>query len=341
MSKLLGGLLTVAGSSIAGGAAGKLEELKAKAEEEKMKRLAELNDLYAQKREGRASLLEETKYGRRKEVEGEEKAAAITAEETRYQRRIGEEETTYQRRKGEKEAAANKYVKTGKITDAEGNEDLYGLTKDGIVKIIKEGGKSVAATTATEKLKAAAVKEALKMKEESRSQEDINLWLKLNGLQEWEEYPTGEVEETGGFMGLLTTKKPVMGTRIKKTADKGKVVDDVDAVDKTGETDFDRLLRESKKATTEKKSPPILGPAGAKPEVPAETPIEQAKRIGEQRLISGLTDEGVEIQGSTKGGFQFGFSKEYGTVIKVGDGWHRPTSLEFDDITLAMSGKGR
>jgi len=335
MSKLLGGLLTVAGSSIAGGAAGELEELKAKAEEEKMKRLAELNDLYAQKREGRASLLEETKYGRRKEVEGEEKAAAITAEETRYQRRIGEEETTYQRRKGEKEAAANKYVKTGKITDAEGNEDLYGLTKDGTVKIIKEGGKSVAATTATEKLKAAAVKEALKMKEELRSQEDINLWLKSNGLQEWEEYPTGEIKETGGVWGIGTTKTPVMGTRIKGAVDEGK------AVDKTGETDLDRLLRESEKTTTKKKSPPILGPAEVKTEAPPETPIEQAKRQGEQNLITGLTDEGVEIQGTTKGGFQFGFSEKDGTVIKKGDGWHRPTALEFDDITLAMSGKGR
>jgi len=246
MANFLKGLLAVAAGAGEGAAIGRIGELKAKAEKDEKENIARLNDLYAQKREGRASLLEETKYGRRKEVEDEEKAAAITAGETLYQRHKREEETTYQRRKGEKKAAADKYVITGKITDAEGNEDLYGVTKDGTVKIIKEGGKSVAATTATEKLKASAVKEALKMKEEGRSQEDINLWLKSNGLQEWEEYPTGEVKKTGGFLGFGTKKTKVMGTRIKEPGDKGKTA--------TIETDAQRRIRLAKEKAAGGKS---------------------------------------------------------------------------------------
>jgi len=103
MANFLKSLLAVAAEAGKGAAIGRLDELKAKAEKDEKENIARLNDFYAQKREGRASLLEETEYGRRKEVADEEKVAAITAEENRYQRRQREEETTYQRRKKEKE----------------------------------------------------------------------------------------------------------------------------------------------------------------------------------------------------------------------------------------------
>ena len=59
MTSFLKGLLAVAAGAGEGAAIGRIDELKAKAEEEKMKRLAELNDLYAQKREGRAATRED------------------------------------------------------------------------------------------------------------------------------------------------------------------------------------------------------------------------------------------------------------------------------------------
>ena len=208
MVDFAGGLLSVLGSGAAGGfkAMGEnaSEKMKQEAIDLRDKNLARLEEKKYQRRKGE----EQVEYGRRVSESDKKTELGIQREETAYQRRKGEDETTYQRREAKRLADEAKYTSVQKVTDEEGNESILGVTKDGVPEVIYSGGKKVSAQS--DKVKSDIIKEAFRMvNEDGASLSNVNYFLEQSGLPKWVDIPTGEVKETGGFLGFGTTKTPV------------------------------------------------------------------------------------------------------------------------------------
>ena len=336
-NKLLGGLLTVAGGGVAGYAGGTLDRIKEEALAAREENRARLNDMYARTRAAEG-------HGYRMEEIAQADVLAGGRETGRRDFELKRDEQKFQQGILQRETEAG-----------------IAETKAGS-RFARELEKTLATAKLATEIKDDAKTQVMKTRDDlvamGKTEEEANeisiatlKTAKETGMDRATKYSKIHKNYLDGLAGGLPPEPEMEAKAAKLTDDLlEKFLHPKSSMDvikspgeKDGESHLDRLLRESEKATGaagETKAGPILGKT-APQAVSPETPVAQAKRLGEQNLIPGLTDKDVEIQGTTQNGFQFGFSKKDGTVIKKYGGWNRPTDLEFDDITIAMSGKGR
>ena len=130
MADFLRGLLTVAGSSIAGGAAGKLEELKEKARMERENNIARLNSQYRTSEIKLTDKLAGEREASRRVWESGEKEAeferGILQRETEAGIADVQEETKYDRREGDKDRRFEEELKRARVLQI----DMFNLKEE-------------------------------------------------------------------------------------------------------------------------------------------------------------------------------------------------------------------
>jgi len=313
MSKLLGGLLTVAGSSIAGGAGGKLEELKERAQTARDENIARLNTQY---RKEEITLRDELAGGR---------------EASRRVWESGEKEAGFQRGILQRETEAGIALKKQSQVFDQQLEKTLAVAK--LSTEIKNAAKSQTLKTRDDLI-------AMGLSDDKANETAISMLTtaKETGMDRAVKYSKVRKNALDGLaQGLDVT--PEMEVKATELADglmkrfyrPGEKDDDGKVSPKVGDT---RMGIEGSKYAGKQLT---FGPDG-KWHLPEEKKDETSDVIMMDDLKGPEKEpENVEVLGTTGHGFKFGIAPKFGTVIFEGGKWRRPSKLEFKMIKEAMN----